>query len=236
MLPPGRPGRLWRWSVGILAAILGANLAAPAVVAAALARSLRTTLSTDRVDVVVESWPAPALWWGRVDRMSVLARDVPAGDLRFERFSASFLGLRVDARALYADRAFVVRALRSGLAQASVTQEVLAGALARQPGMRVGALVLRRGGLTVRGTMRVLGADVAVEGDGSLMLNGRGGIDLIVDRATVGGAASSATFKGRGLARVPSVVRVPPLPLGFRLTAMRVEDGRLLLDASTGPR
>lgn len=236
MVPPGRAGSVWRWSVGILAAALGANLAAPAVVAAAFARSLRTALGTDRVDVAVESWPPPALWWGRVDRMTVRASDVPAGDLRFEQFSASFQGLRFDPRALYADRVFVIRALRSGTAQASVAQAALASALARQPGVRVDGLVLRRGGVTVRGTIRVLGADVAVEGDGALVLNGRDAIDLILDRGTVAGMASSAMLKGRVAARVPSVLRVPPLPLGLRLTGVQMEDGRLLLDASTGPR
>ena len=236
MVPPGRPGTVWRWSVGILAVALGANLAAPAVVAAAFARPLRTALGTDQVDVAVESRPAPALWWGRVDRMTVRARDVPAGDLRFEQFHGTFLGLRIDPRALYADRALVIRALHSGVAQASVSQAALASALARQPGVHVDALVLRRGGVTVRGTIRVLGADVAVEGDGALVLNGRDAIDLILDQATVAGAASSAVLKGRVVARVPSVMRVPPLPLGLRLTAVHMEDGRLLLDASTGPR
>src|SRR5262249_34340214 len=146
-------------------------------------------LATDQVDVVVESWPAPVLWWGRVDQMAVHARDVVVGDLRFERFSASFRGLRVDPRALYAAGALVVRSLQSGIAEAAVGQEALAGALARQRGVRVEAVLLRRDGVTVRGTIQVLGADVAVEGDGRLVLNGPDAIDLILDQATVAGAA-----------------------------------------------
>ncbi len=219
----------------MLAAALGANLATPAVVGAACARALRTALGTDHVDVVVESWPPPALWWGRVDRMAVRARDATAGDLHFERFSASFLGLRIDPRSLYADRALVIRALQSGTAEATIGQAALAAALARQPGVHVDALELRRGGVTVRGTIRVLGTDVAVEGDGWLVLNGRDAIDLILDRATVAGASSSAVLKGRLVARVPSVVRIPPLPFGLRVTAVHTDDGRLLFDASTGP-
>jgi hypothetical protein len=226
---------VWRWSVGVLAAALVANLAAPVVAGAVFARSLRTVLGTDQVDVVAESWPPPALWWGRVDRMVVHARDVIAGDLRLERFSASFRGLRVDPGALYWDRALVIRATGSGTGQATVTQGALASALARQPGVRVDALTLRRGGVTVRGTIRVLGTDIAVEGDGRLVLNGRDAIDLVLDRATVAGAVSSATLNGRLVARVPSVVRVPSLPLGLRLTAVHMDDGRLLLDASTDP-
>ncbi len=229
-----RPGRAWRWSVGVLVAALGANLATPVLVGAAFARPLRTVLGTDQVDVVVESWPPPVLWWGRVDHLAVRARDVTAGDLRFERFTGSFRGLRIDPRALYTDGTLVIRALQSGIAQATVAQAALASALARRPGVRVDALVLRRDGVTVRGTIQVLGTDVAVEGDGQLVLNGPDAIDLILNRASVAGAASSATLKGRLAARLPSVVRVPPLPLGLRLTALHMDDGRLLLDASTG--
>jgi hypothetical protein len=185
--------------------------------------------------VVVESWPPPVLWWGRVDHMVVHARDVAVGDLRFDQFSASFRGLRIDPRALYADGALVVRGLQSGIAQATLGQEALAGALARQRSVRVDALVLRRDGMTVRGTIQVLGTDVVVEGDGRLVLNGPDAIDLILNRASVAGAASSAMMlKGRLAARLPSVLRVPPLPLGLRLTGLHMEDGRLLLDASTG--
>jgi LmeA-like phospholipid-binding len=231
---PRRPGSVWRWSVGLLAAALGANLATPPLVGAALARPLRTALGTAQVDVVVASWPPPVLWWGRVDHMALRARDVAVGDLRFERFSASFRGLRIDPRALYADGALVVRGLQSGVAQASLAEEALAAALARQRGVRVQALTLRHDGVTVRGAIQVLGTDVAIAGDGQLVLNGPDAIDLILTQATVAGAASSAMLKGRLLARVPSVLRVPPLPLGLRLTGLHMEDGRLLLDASTG--
>jgi hypothetical protein len=231
---PPCPGSVWRWSVGLLAVALGANLATPPLVGAALARPLRTALGTTQVDVVVESWPPPVLWLGRVDQMAVQARNVATGDLRFERFIASFRGLRIDPRALYADGALQVRGLQSGIAQATLAQEALAAALARQRGVRVQALVLRRDGVTVRGTVQVLGTDVAVEGDGRLVLNGADAIDLILDHAAVAGAAPSAMLKGHLVARVPSVLRIPPLPLGLKLTGLHMEDGRLLLDASTG--
>jgi hypothetical protein len=35
--------------------------------------------------------------------------------------------------------------------------------------------------------------------------------------------------------RLPSVLRIPALPLGLRLTDVQVAEGRLLLDAATGP-
>jgi hypothetical protein len=77
-------------------------------------------------------------------------------------------------------------------------------------------------------------AEVAVEGDGRFVVSGGDTLDLILDRATVTGAGS-VTLGGELTTRVPSVLRVSTLPLGLRLTEIRVEDGRLLLDAATGP-
>jgi len=65
-------------------------------------------------------------------------------------------------------------------------------------------------------------------------LNGHDSLDLILDRATVPGVASLA-FGGQLTTRVPSVLRIPALPLGLRLTDVQVGEGRLLLEAATGP-
>jgi hypothetical protein len=220
--------------VGVLAAVVGVNLVAPVVVGAAMKEPLRKLLMASQVDIAVESWPFAALWWGNVDRLTLLARDVQAGDLRLEQFSATFRQLRVDPRALYANHALVVRSIGSGSARGTVSQEALAVALARQPGVRIDTVVLRPGTVHVRATVRVLGIDVAVDGDGRFVLSGGNTLDLILDQATLSGAGT-ITLGGQLTTRVPSVLRVPSLPLGLRITDIRVEDGRLVLDAATGP-
>lgn len=235
MAPPRRPGAPWLWSVGLLAAALGVNLLAPVVTAAALKAPLQTLLGTSQVDVALVAWPPAALWWGSVDRMIVLARDVQAGDLRLERFSAALYQVRLDPRALYTNRALVVRSIGSGRAQAAVPQESVARALARQPGVRVDTLVLRPGAATVRGAVRVLGLEVDIEGTGRFVLNGPETVDLILDRVTVTGAGSLATLGGQLTTRVPSVLRAPTLPFGLRLTDVQMGEGTLLLDAAIGP-
>ena len=232
--PLRRPGLLWRWSVGVLAAAVGVNLAAPAVAAGALRESLRTQLGTHQVDVALDTWPPSAPLWGSVDHMTVLARDVQTGDLHLDQFSATFRRLRVDPHALYADRALVIRSIGYGHAQGTMSQEALARAFARQPGVRIDTLELRSGRVFVRGAVRVLGTDVAVEGSGRLALNGHDSLDLILDRATLTGVASLA-FGGQLTTRVPSMLRIPALPLGLRLTDVQVGEGRLLLEAATGP-
>ncbi len=235
MARPLRPGALWLWMVGILAAAVGANLVAPVVTAIALKEPLRTLLGASQVDVALETWPPVALWWGSADRMTVLARDVEAGDVRLERFSATFHHLRVDPRALYTDRALVIRSVGFGSAQGTVSQEALARALARQSGVRVDMLVLRPSSALVRGVVRILGIDVAVEGAGRFVLGGTDALDLILDRVTLTEAGSSTTLGGQLTTRIPSVLRIPTLPLGLRLTDVRMDDGGLVLDAATGP-
>jgi hypothetical protein len=232
---PRRPGILWVWSVAALVAAIGANLGAPVIAAGAVKGSLRTLLGTAQVDVALEAWPPLALWWGSVDRMTVLARDVQTGDLRLDQFDATFRRVRVDPRALYAERVLAIRSVESGHAHGAMSQEALARAFSRQPGVRVDMLALRAGGVRVRGAVRVLGTDVAVDGRARLVLNGHDSIDLILDRTTVAGVGPAAAIRGQLTTRVSSVLRVPALPLGLQLTNVRVEDGRLLLDAATGP-
>jgi LmeA-like phospholipid-binding len=233
--PPRRPGTLWLWSVAVLAAAIGANLGTPVIAAAAVRGSLRTLLGTAQVDVALQTWPPPALWWGSVDRMTVRARDVQTGDLRLDQFDATFQGVRLDPRALYAERILVIRSVESGRARGTMSQEALARAIAQQRGVRVEMLALRSGRVLVRGTIRVLGADVAVDGSARLALHGHDSIDLILDRTRVAGVGSVAAIRGQLTTRVSPALRVPALPLGLRLTNVRVEDGRLLLDAATGP-
>ncbi|HYM90576.1 MAG TPA: DUF2993 domain-containing protein [bacterium] len=226
--------RLWWSAVGILAAAVGVNLATPVVAAALVGEPLRTYLDAAGVDVTLEAWPPPALWWGRMDRITVAARDVRAGAQRLERFSATLGGVRVDPLALYLERAFVVRAIGSGHAQATISEAALARTLARDSGVRISALMLRPGRVLVRGAIRVLDTDVAVAGAGRLILSRGGTIDLLLDRALVTGATDPAAFKGQLTTRIPAVVRIPPLPFGLQLTGVRVDDGRLVLDAGLG--
>jgi hypothetical protein len=220
--------------VGVLAAVVGANLVTPGIAGAALKEPLRTLLVASQVDVALAAWPPVALWWGNIESMTILARDVQAGDLRLERFGATLHEVRVDARALYAGRTIVIRSIGSGSARGTVSEEALAQALRRQSAVRIDSVALRPGTVRVRGAVRALGMAVAVEGDGRLVLTGGDTVDLILDRASVSGTGS-ITLGGQLTTRVPSVLRIPPLPLGLRVTGIRMDDRRLVLDAATGP-
>jgi LmeA-like phospholipid-binding len=229
---PRVPG-LWWASVGVLAVLVGVNLATPAVCAALVAGPLRTFLDAAGVEVTVEAWPPPALWWGRIDRITMSARDVRAGEQRLERLSATLGAVQVDPLALYVERAFVVRAIGSGHARAMISEAALARILAGQKGVRISTLRLRPGRVFVRGAIRALGTEIAIAGTGRLILSGGGTIDLIVDRALVG-ATDPAAPKGELTTRIPAVVRIPPLPFGLRLTDVRVDEGQVVLDAGVG--
>jgi len=231
-VPPRR--KVWLLAVGVLAVAVGANLGTPAVTGAALKGYLRSQLSGSRVEVDLQASPPIALWWGRAAMVTVAAHNVQMGTLGMERFDASFDTLRFDPQALYVHRTLVIRSLRSGSARATVTQEDLARALAHSPAIRVDSVVLQPGRVWVRGAIRAFGAELPAEGLGRLVLNGETAVDLILDSVVVAGGSLPGSVSGEAMT-IRSALEVPPLPFGFRLTGLRMENGRLVLDAGTGP-
>jgi hypothetical protein len=234
MPAPQRPTALWSWSVAALSAAVVLNFAAPHLAAAALREAFQRALQAPQVDVAVESWPPVAVWWGRIDRLGLRAARVRAGDLELAEFRAIFRGLRLDPAALYGSRQFVLRAAGPATAQGIVSEAALASLLRRRGGVRLDGVELRPGRLTIDASVPVFGADVPVHGDGRLVLGAGGAIDLVLDRAG-GGAAAGGMLSGAGVARVPAVLRVPALPIGFHLTAIRITEGALVLDAVRNP-
>jgi len=213
---------------------VGVNLGTPVVAVAALRGYLRTLLPGSGVEVRLAASPPFVLWWGRAALLTVVAHNVQMGTLAVERFDATLRDLRFDPEALYRQHTLVIRSLRSGSAQAAVSQEELARALSRAPDVRVDSVVLQPGRVLLRGAIRALGAELPAEGTGRLVVDGETAIDLVLDRVTVAGGALPATASG-GALTIRSVIAVPPLPFGFHLTGVRTDEGRLVLDAGTAP-
>ena len=115
-----------------------------------------------------------------------------------------------------------------------MTQGDLTHALARSTAIRVDSVVLQPGRVWVRGAVRAFGAEFPAEGLGRLVLNGETALDLILDSVVVAGGSLPGSVNGEAMT-IRSAIEVPPLPFGFRLTGVRMEDGRLVLDAGTGP-
>jgi DUF2993 family protein len=231
----GGRGAVWGLAVCVIASAVAINLATPAIAAAALEGYLRGVLHAGRVQVGLAAWPPPALWWGRVDRLTVAARDVQMGTVRLDTFTLTLGGLRFDPGALYLDHTLVILARGPGVARGTVSQVELARILALQPGVRVDSVVVRPGAVFLRGAVRALGVDVPAEGSGRLVLNTDGAVDLILEQFTVAGGVLPVAVRGRLTTRLRGVLSVPPLPLGFRLTGVKMDDGRLVLDAGTAP-
>lgn len=226
--------KVWLLAVGVLAVAVAANLGTPAVAGAALKGYLRSQLPGGSVEVAVQASPPVALWWGRAARVTMVAHNVQLGTLGTERFDVTFETLRFDPQALYLHRALVIRSLRNGSAHATVNQANLTRALARSPTIRVDSVVLQPGRVWVRGAVRALGAEFPAEGLGRLVLNGETAVDLVLDSVVVAGGSLPGSVNGEAIT-IRSAIVVPRLPFGFRVTAVRVEDGRLVLDAGTGP-
>jgi hypothetical protein len=226
-------GALWLFTVGVLAIAAGGSLGTPVIARALLKAFLHDLLHPGSLEVRLEVWPPPALWWGRVDILTVLAHEVRIGDLQFQTFDATLADLRFDPGALYVDHNFVIQSVGAATAHATVSQDELARVLARQPGVRVDEIVLRPGQVFLRGAVRWLGAEVPAEATGRLVLNGSTAVDLILDHVTLTGGTVRGTLGTPSVLRLRSVISVPPLPFGFRLTGVRVDDGKVVLDAGT---
>ena len=235
MARSGGRGRLWGFAVCILAGAVAINLATPNVAAAALGAYLRGLLHTNAVRVRLAAWPPPALWWGRVDRLTVTARDAQMGALRLDTFALTLDDVRFDPGALYVDHTLVIRSRGSGVARGTVSQGELARLLALQPGVRVDSLVVRPGGVLVRGAVQALGVSLPAEGSGRLVLSTDGAIDLVLERVSVVGRGLPVAGTARLSTRLRGVISLPALPLGFRLTGVTMDDGRLVLNAGTAP-
>ena len=229
----GGPGWLWGFAVCILAGAVAINLATPAIAAAALAAYLRGVLHTDAVRVGLAAWPPPALWWGRVDRLTVTARHAQMGALRLDTFALTLGDVRFDPAALYVDHTLVIRSRGSGMARGTVSQGELARLLALQPGVRVDSVVVRPSGVLVRGAVQALGVSVPAEGSGRLVLSTDGAVDLVLEQLSVTGGGLPLAGSARLRTRLRGVISLPPLPLGFRLTGVTMDNGRLVLNAGT---
>jgi LmeA-like phospholipid-binding len=233
MRPPQRPSVLW---VGLVAALAGAlilNTGGRSLATAALRDALQSALGARGVRVSAESWPPLALWWGRIDELDVRADRVPAGTFELADFRAQFHHLAFDPAALYARRTLILRPGAAGTAEGVVPQAALAATLREQTGVRLERLSLRPGRVLVRAIVNILGADLAVDGGGRLVLGADNTLDFVPDSADAAGGFLTMQSGGAGM-RLP-VLRLPSLPLGLHLSAVRVGNGVLVLDATTNP-
>lgn len=146
----------------------GAVVAAPLVDAAARAAAqervavevARLTGATGGVDVEVRGgWFVPQAVRGRYEDVRVVARGVPAGDLRVEEVDARLSGVELPLREVVdgrVDRVEVERATSTARLAYPVLNRVLGQ---REPPLSVAP---EQGALRVTGTARVLGQDLSL--------------------------------------------------------------------------
>ncbi len=232
--PGGRPGGVWLVTVGLLGAAVGASLAAPPIAAAQLRMVLGRTLGAESVRADVVAWPPPALWWGKVDVLSVTIRHLRVGALEVDAFEATLSNMRFDPEALYVRRALVIRSLGSGIAHVTISQDALTHLLATQSAIRDAAVELRDGRVTLSATMLVLGAALRATGEGRLLLHGATRVDLVLDRLTVTGIRLPPALIDEVTGAMNPILDVRGLPFGLRLAGVRVDEGKVTLDAVAG--
>ncbi len=227
---------MWLGAVGLLVVATGISLATPPIADAQLRAALGRTLGTSNIEVRIATWPPPAVWWGKVDVLSVAARHLRVGTLDVDAFDATLNRVRFDPEVLYATRALEIRSLGSGVAHVTVTQDALAALLALQPSLRDVAVTLQSGRVSLGATVSVLGASLRATGDGRLVLRGDTAVDLLLDQIAVAGVHLPAAMMGEVARSVNPVLDVRSLPFGLHLTGLTIAGGRVMLDAVAGPR
>jgi DUF2993 family protein len=229
------PGRQWAGVVGFLAVATAIGVLASALAAAELRAALRRVLAASSVQVSLVAWPPPAVWWGRVDVLTVAARSVHVGAVEVDMFEATFDRVRFDAAALYTGRGLVIKALGSGVAHATISQGALARALSAQPSLRDVSVDLEPDRVALAATVSVLGAPLRASGEGRLALAGGTEVHLLIDRLTVAGVGVPASLADLVTQSVNPVLDARSLPFALHFTGLTVEAGRVIVDAAAGP-
>jgi hypothetical protein len=229
-----RPRGLWLATLGLAGAAVGASLAGPPLAAIQLKTALGRALSAESVQASMVVWPPPALWWGRVDVLSIAARHLRMNPLEVDTFDATLDRVRFDSGALYFRRELVLQAVGSGVAHATVSQDALARVLATHPGVRDTAVRLTPGRVTLSATVSVFGAPVPAAADGHLSLRGTSGVDLIFDRLTVAGVGLPPALRNQVAGALNPILDARSLPFGMRLTRLHLDEGKVTLDAVVG--
>lgn len=231
-----RAGVVWWAAVVALVVAIGVSVGGPTVASAALDMALVRALNAERVQVEVAAWPPPALWWGRVDVLTVTARNLRIGALRVQSFDATLDHVQMDAGALYAERQIVIRSVGSGAARITVAQDALQGVLGAQSSVRDAVVTLHPGRVSVAATVGVLGMSLRAVGTGRLVLRGQQAVDLALDRVTVGGVPVPSAIVAQLIGGLNPVVDVGALPFGLHLTGVTVVEGEVIVDAAAGAR
>jgi LmeA-like phospholipid-binding len=237
--PGWRRGALVAWliAVGVLgAALLGSLTASPAA-GTALRIALARSLGTADIDVIVQSWPPPALWWGNIGMLSVAARSLRMGALDVAAFDATLRQVEVDAGLLYGRRQLAVRSVAGGTARVIVTADNLRRLVAAQPSVKQVVVHISPGAIVLDGTVAVFGAEFPASLLGHLAVRDPAHLDLVIDRVTVlGGLPVPPDVAARVTASINPILDVGRLPFDLRLTGVTIGDGVVTLNAAVGPQ
>jgi DUF2993 family protein len=203
--------------------------------ATAMRVALARSFGTGDVAVTVQSWPAPALWWGNIGLLSVAARSVHIGRLDVTGFDATFTHVVVDPWRLYSRGELIVRSVGTGIARVTVTADDLARLVGSQAPVKQVVVHLKPGTIVLDGMVSVLGADFPASVAGHLMVRDPAHLDLVVDRVTVmNGLPIPPDVASRFAESINPVVDVGRLPFSLRLTTVTIGEGIVMLHAATG--
>ncbi|HEY3247893.1 MAG TPA: DUF2993 domain-containing protein [bacterium] len=214
--------------IAVLIAIAAA--AVPVYVQTRLAAALRASLGARRVAVTVRAGPRAALA-GRFDRLILTAEEFRAGALPIQRLHADLTGVELDRGRLQKGGELVLRHLEAGTAEATVTEAGLQEFLASGGTLHNVQVRLAGGEATVRGTIRILAADVSAMMRGTFVIRDGRRVVFQVREISIGNIPLAPDI-GRALsAAMNPLVTADDFPIPLRFTEVSASDGELVLRA-----
>lgn len=213
-----------------LAVLLGLLLVADRVGASLAGRAVAAQVQsaaglTRQPQVAVEGFPfLTQAVAGRYDAVSVVALDVPAGELTLARLDATLTGVRVPLSQALSGSV-------TGVPVSGVTARALVGydELARRSGDRGLTVVPAGDRLRVTGSIVVLGRTVTATALSRVEVVD-GGLLVTAESIEVGDAGSLSGLGDRLDLRIP----VAGLPYGLQVTGVEVQPDGLSVRARTG--
>lgn len=207
----------------------------PGVVSARLENAIAASLDeAESVRVYVRTFPALAVALGRIDVLTIDARNVMVDGLRVQRLFVDARRADIDVRSVLHQGKLGVRHVGRGDVTVILAQDDLNAYFRSRDGiLKLLTVRLRPGVATVSGSASILGMKVDLALDGRFVVRGDTHLAYVVDRIRVGNAVISEAVKNGLLKNVDLSVDVSKLPIPVVLRGVSVQDGVVYLFGGT---
>lgn len=164
-----------------------------------------------------------ALVGGRFQRIDIEVRSATVGEVPVSRMTLRLNGVVLDTSRLIMDGALVISHIEGGRGEVEITEEDLKRFLVEKKDVRNPTVSFTPNRVTVEADVRVLGADLRVRLEGSLVVSSPTTVDLRLHALSIGTFSVAGDLGNTLAAAVNPVVRLQGLPVPARIESVVIE-------------